>query len=295
MTTLETLLADLEKAASQHTAPAASAIEKPAISQELDALLTKEAAADNVAKAFEDGEKLARAVLEKLASEALSEQPAAVTEAAAVEAAPADETQENTATAVTESQTEENMNKQATEAGQDLAQSIIEKLADFAGNGTVAPVPPAVNKIQQDAATMIQQHSARIGPTPGTNGTVTQVFDAIVAKAKALGAGGLDQGSGAAPHDAAVAKDPALGTPAIPPSPDSVEKQAAVTALIDAGLDWDSAVELVKSAAEEIATEELGQVKLAAVDQLMKDGFNFEDAVNSVNAAVTELGQSEQE
>jgi hypothetical protein len=58
-------------------------------------------------------------------------------------------------------------------------------------------------------------------------------------------------------------------------------------------IDWDSAVDLVKSAAEEIEKEEISQVKMAAVSQLVEEGMDFDTAVDNVNAAVQEVTADE--
>lgn len=284
---LNKLIDDLEKSAAEVKPATEQATEKPLISQELDKVLTKEAAATNAKAAFDEGASIARQVLEKLATEAVVV-PAPEVEKTASEVLVTEPTGDVTVTPVeaatevtTETvseQTEDDMDKKAQEERLAAANEIV-KLA---------------NRIIAEEAHLVAQHDKRIGPTPGLNGTVNNVFDAIVAKAKSLGPVGVDQGSGAAPSSSAEARDPAMGTPSIPPSPDVTvksaseemqEKQAAVNALVEAGLEWDVAVDLVKAAAEELAEEELGQTKVAAVSQLMSEGFNFDDAVAAVQAA----------
>lgn len=315
---LEELLESLDKAA-EVKAPAATADDKPQVSKELDALLTKEAAETNARQAFEDGEKLAHSILETLATQAVSEatkqaetktdatskveeKPAvekvAEEKKAEVKAAPATATKEVEKKAETKVETkEETMNKQATDAGKELAAAILEKLAAAQGPSSENSGPSgAVHKIQQDHAKDVSQDDAKVGPTPGRNGTFNQLFDAIVAKAKAVSnATGYDQvATGpAAGHEA---KDQALGTPAIPPSPDindhakiAEEKQEAVSLLIKAGASWEQAVELVKQASEEIEAEEMTQIKIAAVNELMESGVDFDIAVDSVRTAVQEV------
>lgn len=317
---LEELLESLEKAA--ETKAPAETDDTPKVSKELDALLTKEAAADNVKKAFEDGEKLAHAVLESIATKAVEEatkQAEAKQETAPkaeektvekvastdekkveVKADAKTEVEKKAETKVDTKETkEEDMNKQATDAGKELAAAILEKLANITGPSSENTGPAgAVHKIQQDHAKDVAQDDQKVGPTPGRNGTINQLFDAIVAKAKSVsGATGYDQ-MATGPQAGAESKDQAMGTPAIPPSPDMTdnvkvaqEKQAAVGALIEAGLDWETAVDLVKSAAEEIEAEEFEQVKIAAVNELLKEGMDFDRAVDSVRTAVTELSK----
>jgi hypothetical protein len=282
---LDELFASLEKAASE--APAASKDqEKPLVSQELDALLTKEAAATSLTQAYEEGERLALEVLEKMATEAITQAPAATQE-------PKQENTENTEVeATTEKQasaetqpttTEETMNKEAEDKA--LAALILEKIAQdvTAANNAGGP-----NKLQQDQAALVAAHDARITPMPGRNGTINQLFDAIVAKAQAMGYTDYNQVAGGTTSTGSEGSAP--GSQSIPPSPDVQEKQAAVSALIDAGLDWDVAVDMVKAAAEEIAAEEYQQTKVAAVQHLMKvAGLDFDKAVEAVAAAETEL------
>lgn len=312
---LEELLESLEKAAEANTKPAETD-DKTKVSKELDALLSKEAAEQGASQAIQMGEQVAKSILEKLASQALEEATKEVEAKPEATATPvveesktievekvAEEKKEEVKPEVkVETETkevekkaeevktetnEEDMNKQAQEAGKSLAEAILKAAAE-ANNGPTGP-----GKIQQDHAKSVAQDDAKIGPTPGRNGTVSQLFDAIVAKAKAVSNPAHEDqmvGGPQAPHEA---KDQAMGTPSIPASPDIVEKQAAVQALCEAGLDWETAVDLVKSAAEEIAREEIGQVKQAAVEQLMKEGMDFETAVESVWAAVQEVTSEE--
>lgn len=295
--TLEQMLSDLEKAASEQTAPAEQA-DKLEVSKELDALLTKEAAAENVNAAFEDGEKLAHAVLEKLAQEA-------VTQIAAAEQAPKAEEKkeetpavEKTAEAKTEvkeetKQEEKDMNKEATASAKELATAILEKLAAGQAPMVENTGTPGGHKVHQDVAKDVAQQDAAVGPTPGRNGTVNQLFDAIVAKAKATsGATTYDQVEGQTNSSSAERGDMKIsGTPSMAPSPDMVEKHAAVGALIESGLDWETAVDLVKQAAEEIEREEIDQVKVAAVNEMMKEGMDFDSAVDSVRQAIEDLSK----
>jgi hypothetical protein len=310
---LEDLLGDIEKAAESTTKPAQSD-DKPRVSKELDALLTKEATASNATRAFEEGEKIAKALLEKLAEDAIAnavtdkpaEKQEPKQEVAPVEKA-AEEKKEEVKPEETKAEVEkkaeekpadqtetkeEDMNKQAQDAGKELATAIIEKLAAMENEAVTGP-----GKLKEDTAKAVSQHDARIQPMPGRNGTLNQMFDAVFARAKAMGPTGVDQMATGA-QAKAESKDPAMGTPSIPVSPDFVdktasEKQAAVQALCEAGMDWDSAVDLVKSAAEEIAKEEISQVKMAAVSQLVEEGVDFDTAVENVNAAVQEVTADE--
>lgn len=295
---LDTLIEGLEKAAMVKQAAQAPK-ETPLVSKELEAVLTKEASATNASRAFEDGEKIAKEILEKLAAEAISAtptEPQAPVEAKEEVTATATETagQEKVAEATQEVQEvqatpevkagettqEEDMNKQAQDAGKELATAILEKLAEGAVENAATGGP---NRLQQTDAALVAQHDARIGPTPARNGTLAQMFDAIVDKAKAIsGAVSYDQVAAGTAQAPSEGKDQAMGTPAIAPSPDVIDKTAAVNALVEAGLEWEDAVDLVKAAAYEIEQEEVGQVKLAAVGELMSQGVDFDSAVDAV-------------
>jgi hypothetical protein len=314
---LEDLLESLEKAAEVKEQPATD--DKPQISKELDQLLTKEAAQNNVSEAMQMGEKLAASILEKLATQAVEEATKVEVPAKdAKDAAPGAETVEKTAekkeevkvdakstetkevekvaeakpSEAKEDTNEEDMNKQAQDAGKELAQAILEKLAAEWNDRPTGP-----GKIQQDHAKSMAQDDAKVGPTPGRNGTLAQLFDSIVAKAKQVSSPvSYDQVAAGDSQSAAEAKDKAMGTAAIPASADvtdnvkvAQEKQAAVSALIEAGCDWDTAVDLVKSAAAEIEKEEVSHVKMAAVEHLVKEGMDFDTAVEAVQAAVSEV------
>lgn len=167
-----------------------------------------------------------------------------------------------------------------------LAQQIMEKLAqdlspqvtDASADASVAAAP-VPNKIQQDNATMSAQADAvtmGVGPVPG-QGTVDDLFQAIVARAQAQGAGHPDIVAG----QAAVPRDNLPN--------DSVEKAAAVSALCDEGLDFESAVELVKQAEEAINAESWEQEKVACVTALIQEGINFDDAIALVKQAEQDL------
>lgn len=301
---LEELLDSLEKAASEQPKPE-SGTDKPQVSKELDALLTKEAAAENARKAFEDGEKLAHAVLEKIASETVAaiaasetvEAPKAEDRVAQPEQAPAvEKTAEAKPTEEVKveetKQEDKDMNKQAETSAKDLAAAILEKLASSQAPMVENTGTPGGHKVHQDVAKDVAQDDAKIMPNP-RNGTINQLFDAIVARAKATsGATTYDQvGSGGNSASAEGADMKISGTPSVPPSPDVVEKQAAVQYLVDAGCDWETAVDLVKQAAYEIEQEEIDQVKVAAVNELMKEGMNFDGAVDSVRQAIEDLSK----
>lgn len=192
----------------------------------------------------------------------------------------------------------EEMNKQASEAGKALAQALLKKAGvgdQSTDNGIPAGVVP--NKTQVDLAQQKAEHDAVFQPTPGTDGagsggTVNQIFDAIVADAFArTGAKDGHQSTGySAAEGAANAQAPAqvqvaTGPGAIGFSGENQEKAAAVSALVEAGHDFEAAVSLVKAASDELDFEHDQQVKQAALNELLGSGVSFEKAVAMVKSA----------
>jgi hypothetical protein len=106
---------------------------------------------------------------------------------------------------------EEDMNKQAQDAGKELANCHYRKTGSDAENeGTTGP-----GKLKEDTVRLSRNMMQRIQPMPGRNGTLNQMFDAVFARAKAMGPTGVDQMATGA-QAGAEAKDPSLGTPSIP-------------------------------------------------------------------------------
>jgi hypothetical protein len=148
-----------------------------------------------------------------------------------------------------------------------IAQAVIEKLAG------VEDLAPAANQIQADTAQMVAQQDAIIQPTPGGEGTLNQILDAIVADAKAKGAISYD--TAATGESAAAAEE----------QDEQVEKAAAVSALVEAGVGFEDAVDMVKQAEVEIWAEEEGLAKQAALDELMIEGLDFDAALDLIKEA----------
>lgn len=210
-------------------------------------------------------------------------------------AALADQIMQKVASANLPTQKETSMNT-AQFAGQALAQSLLEKLASAGDmtttNGVFAGALP--NKAQIDNAQMTAEQDAIIAPTPTKDGmgngggSVNQIFDAIVAKAMAQGAVAHDQvtQTGIAPMEGAVEQHAVPN--GVPSTSDSVEKVAAVSALVNSGFDFDQAVEMVKAAEYEIQAEEEGQIKQAAMNELLDAGVDFALAAALVKSAAEE-------
>lgn len=168
-----------------------------------------------------------------------------------------------------------------------LAQQIMKKLAQdltaevttpaAAVNVAGAAVP---NEIQAaNAVTTAQADAAAVGVAPGPGATVDDLFKAIVARAESTGAGtdNIVEGDGPTPMDT------------LPDGGDEVEKAAAVSALCAEGLDFASAVELVKQAEIELKTSSDELEKAAAVSALCAEGLDFADAVALVKQAEAEM------
>jgi hypothetical protein len=217
--------------------------------------------------AFKAGEDLAKEILEKVASQ-------------------------NTH----KSNKGEDMNKQASEAGKALAQALLKKagVGDVStDNGIPAGVVP--NKTQVDLAAQKAEHDMVIQPLPGTDGagnggTINQIFDAIVADAFARTnakdeqeSGNTAKAEGAVNANQAPNQVPIEGPGAI--GGESQEKTAALIALVNDGVDFDQAVNLIKAAEEELIKEHDAQVKAAALNELLNSGVDFDKAVAMVKSA----------
>ncbi len=144
--------------------------------------------------------------------------------------------------------------------------------------------------------------SAQVLPTP--DGSVDNILRALVARAKDSGAqdqnpdmeallgqaaeGNADGRVSEALRLALLGGGDETGQPAAGKTlvvADEEEKTAALNALVDAGIDYDSAVDLVKSAAEAIEEEEGSIVKAAALNELVSNGLSFEQAAELVKMA----------
>lgn len=221
--------------------------------------------------AFKSGSALAQELLEKLASNSTQTQ--------------------------TTNKGEKDMNKEASEAGKLLAQALL-KQAGVGDVNTSNGIPEGVvpNKTQVDIAQQKAEHDMVIQNTPtvmgpGTGGTINEIFDAIVADAMAQGAkdenvtGQTAHAEGNPNGRAAPAQVPVINNPTSLNASDNQEKTAAVVALVEGGLDFDSAVNLVKEAAVALEAEHDEQVKQAALSSLMEQGISFTQAVTMIKSA----------
>lgn len=202
------------------------------------------------------------------------------------------------------------MTKSAHEvAGQSIADAILAGLQKQASENTVAA----------ETQTMVNQDTAKIKETPVAGKTVSEVAQALMARAAAEGktekpcqvdaevkAEGGAQTEGRAPIDSQLDKQAAEALSAL--IADGVdfaeaaelvkeaqanltadmEKAAAVSHLMDNGIDFAAAVELVKQASEVADAGEYSDLeKKAALDQLMGEGHSFADALAAINEVIS--------
>lgn len=289
----------------------------PAVADELASVLTKKAEQDLTKAAHEQGEALAKELLAKMANEIIVNDAANIskddskivpTEAAGTVEdtlqATVEEGLDRGATSddrvdemqdagkgepsgeqlpageheLTEKKAEQEMND-----NKSLAQYIMEKLAEAgpattadSGAHEVAVAHNADNMIQANDAANVAADDAKVHENPGTEGTISTVMEAIVARAKATGAGTDDlvNGTGHEPEQRVS---------------EEVEKAAAVAALVDEGCDFNTAVELVKQAEQELSNEAFEQEKQAAFKTLIESGVDFNTAVDLVKQAEQDL------
>lgn len=202
------------------------------------------------------------------------------------------------------------MTKSAHEvAGQNIADAILAGLTKQAENNVIA-----------ETATMKAQDDAKIKETPVAGKTVSEVAKELLARAGANGgthvpehpaqvvaAEGGAQTEGRAPIDSQLDKQASETLTALindgVPFEDAVElvkeasammssdleKAAAVNVLIDSGIDFADAVELVKQASDQSGSNE-GEYseleKAAAVNELVAEGYTFDDALAAINQVI---------
>jgi hypothetical protein len=182
----------------------------------------------------------------------------------------------------------EEMNKQASDAGKALAQALLTKLAGVGDVITENGIPDGVvpNKTQVDIAAQRAEHEASFQPTPGTDGagnggTINQIFDSIVADAQARTGAIVSGQTPSTPAEGVINRQ----APNQEGVDDSQEKMAAAISLVNSGLDFDEAVELVKAASFELEMEEEEHIKQATFNELIDNGVDFDLAAAMVKEA----------
>ncbi len=329
---LDSLMRDLESVSGMEKVASAPEV-VPNLKDELAGVLTKRAEQDLTKVAFAEGVKLAETLLNNLSNqihtgnavmEAQDDQKIVPTNGGTIE----DVLKATVAQGVARGGTSEDRVDEIIDQTEKTAMTnpILAKIAssldipvvqsDAAANVAGAPVP---NMIQMDNAAMTAQDDAKVQPTPGAEGTVNEILQAIVAQAQSTGAGSDNLAATVPATEGAVAPDAQAEKVAamqyltdngydfdtavalvkeaeaqLYEDEDMQEKVAAVQYLTDAGYDFDSAVELVKQAEYELASESEDMEKAAAVDALMGEGYDFDSAVELVKVAVSGAAETAQ-
>lgn len=183
------------------------------------------------------------------------------------------------------------MNKQASTAGQALAQALLKQASagdQTTSNGVPAGVTP--NKLQVDNAASEGEGAATVKPMPTgdgvrNQGTVNEIFDAIVQDALNQGAASTDQ-----VHESGYAKvEGAVEDHATPSQvktaaerEDTLLKVAAIQELVSQGVSYEDALSMVKQAEQDIAYD---MEKAAALEALVAENIDFDSAIELVKQA----------
>lgn len=277
----------MEKSASATSSVVANGQVK--VSDELKTVLEKRASLEVSKSAFEDGEKVARELLEKLAGDlnlAIAENAVSVADDDAKVTPTVDGTAEGVLQgtvakqvangATGEDRVDPILDKQAQvkEENFNMANRILEKLAEAVGAEDVGQVSgiSAPNLAQANTLAQVSFDDAKVDGTPGVEGNVNAVLQNIVAKFQAKGAGSENLADGQ------IAAEGAQVTQGIQGGNEEIEKAAAVAYLTEAGVDFDSAVSMVKEA-------QFNMEKEAAFEALTEAGFDFDTAVEMVKEA----------
>lgn len=196
---------------------------------------------------------------------------------------------------------EEHLNKQANEENPDMSTS-------QKGRNIAAGVLALVKRAMDEAGTsgpnnVISETAVQVGSSTAgqqeipKDGTITQTLQSMLQKGLATGAVGPDQlylnaiqqGRDEGNSPIGLMSSDGRDINAIPAGgsmSEQVEKTAALVHLVDNGVDFDTAVTLIKQAEEQIYADEWEQEKVAAVNDLMSQGYQIEDAVYLVKQAV---------
>lgn len=172
----------------------------------------------------------------------------------------------------------------------EMAKNIMQKIAQIVGEETTTPAAAvntagaeAPNLIQSTNEEMTEYDDKKVQPLPGAEGSLNSILEAVVARAESQGAASDDLVNGNKPASGASGDKEVLTIS------DEQEKAAAVSALVEAGCDFDSAIALVKQAEELLSVEADQQEKVAAITELCASGYDFDTAVELVKQAEAEL------
>lgn len=196
---------------------------------------------------------------------------------------------------------EDHLNKQANEEtpemsaqkGRNIAAGVLALVKKAMDAEVAAEAGP--NNVIAETDAMAASSTAGQQAIP-KDGTITQTLQAMLQTGLASGAVGPDQlylNSIAAGQDEGnspigLTSSDGRQINAIPAGgsmSEQVEKTAALVHLVDNGIDFDTAVNLIKQAEYQIYAEEDQQIKVAAVNELMSRGYDIEDAVALVKQA----------
>ena len=196
---------------------------------------------------------------------------------------------------------EDHLNKQANEEtpemsaqkGRNIAAGVLALVKKAMDAEVAAEAGP--NNVIAETDAMAASSTAGQQAIP-KDGTITQTLQAMLQTGLASGAVGPDQlylnsiaaGSDEGNSPIGLASSDGRQINAIPAGGSmsvEVEKTAALVHLVDNGVDFDTAVNLIKQAETQINAEDFEQEKIAAVNGLMSQGYDIETAVALVKQA----------
>jgi hypothetical protein len=303
---IDSLLASLETSAGIEKTASDNSVAKPNVSEQLSHVLEKKASEDLTKVAFAEGEKLAKELLKKIASNEIIEgNDKMVAEAAKVvptetggdisapleasikEALKDGAKSDDLVDEIEDAAPEQTKEAQIKSENLEMAQSIMQKIAQIVGEETTTPAAEAniagaavPNLIHEGQAEMTAFDDAKVLPMPGQEGDLNTILEAVVARA---------QEQGAVSDDLINGDSPASQAESHAQVEEAQEKAAAVDALCQAGFDFESAVDMVKQAEYDLNVEAAEFEKAAAFDALTEAGVNFDDAVALIKQAEYEI------
>jgi len=180
------------------------------------------------------------------------------------------------------------MNKLAQEQGKAIADALI------------ANIVKQANAVAQDSSQMVMEQMSQQGATPREGMDVTNTLKGLILTGIQNGAATNELSEMVGPGEEAVQGAVAGVTPTTPGAMpngaamgsvgEDQEKVAAVYDLVTRGIDFDSAVSMVKQAEEALANETIEMAKVAAAQDLISAGFNMQQAIALVEGSASSLG-----
>jgi hypothetical protein len=224
---------------------------------------------------------------EKTASEEITQLPQ-TTAAADLESLLAKSAGVHTDLNITEETSQ--MNKLAQEQGKAIANALIDNIIKQA------------NAVAQDSTQMVAEQMSQQTATPREGMDITNTLKGLILTGIRNGAATNELSEMVGPGEEMVQGAVAGVTPSnMPAQPNGTamgsvgeneeqEKVAAVAYLVSGGVDFDSAVSMVKQAEEALAAEQIEMAKLAAAQDLVNAGFSANDAIALVEGSAAGLG-----